>query len=1061
MCLVSPLISSANGATVICLTLIGSWDGFFDIWWGWWVGDLIGILLFSPLLILLAGRRWRDRSIVWYAELVFMTGGAVAISVIVHLSDILARQEFLFIFVSLPFALWAAMRFGMFGVALANIAISITAILFLAGGISFFIQGDQQSSLIRFYGYFSLMGVGGLLLATLTERILNRRRGRMEGVSARVRQMRVMLAMGAGALGLSLSIAAATITHDQISRTENLELNQYRLSVENSLRVHMDQALVPLLAIKTLFEAQPDVPREVYNTMATPWLDRNPALQALGWMPHVREEERGFYEAMAREDGFTDFGFKDLTEGGFVPAPRRDSYLPVFYRVPAQGSRAILGFDPSIHPVRGKAVEQALKRQGLSITEPVQLIQSAGAPNGIIMFLPVNRPDDGGNLGLVLGVFRLGTLLEQVFHSANLPSTVALHLADFNAPKEMRLIFSTDPFDFLENHGAPQNRIGNEHRIHHQFYLGGRNWTIILERKGAAHGQNWAWQPWAILVIGAILSGALCFYLLSLTRTEERIARLVKERTKLLRQAQAEAEEALDQAQKASQAKSEFLAHMSHELRSPLNSILGYAELVLKDPGEGPLPDRVQDYVNTIASSGKHLADLIGDILDFSKVEAGQMVLEKVPFDMRLLLDEVNKIMALQARDRDNQLEMTVTPELARWFRGDPMRLRQILMNFLSNATKFTSHGEIKLDVIVQADQAGAQRLRFSVKDNGIGISPDKQKSIFETFTQADMSTTREYGGTGLGLAINKLLVEAMDGEIGLNSTPGEGSEFWFEVGLDKTEPLASEPADKVVPPDHHGRLLVVEDIEINRVMTRKRLEAVGFEVDEAEDGAQAVAMAGRQQYAAILMDIHMPVMDGLEATRQIRKLEDPALNAVPIIALTADITSANIQEYLSVGMNDFCPKPLNLDVLLKVLETVTEGKEEAVSSRRGEPARSAEDGDATDLVDETRYLAVRQALPDCRDMLVQQTEGVVAAMRAMADRADHKALRREAHSLKGVAMNLGLDQLRDACLALESHMTREETPDQDQLDRQLHNLSNKIRDTLAILQEIEERAAD
>ncbi|RED51380.1 signal transduction histidine kinase [Aestuariispira insulae] len=1056
----SPLISSLNGAAVVSATLIGNWDGYFSIWWGWWVGDLIGVLLFAPLLILLSeGKGW-NRSIVWYAELFFMIAGAVAISVIVHLSDILARQEFLFIFVSLPFALWGALRFGMLGVALANIAVSISAILFLANGLSFFIQGDQQGSLIRFYGYFSLMGVAGLFLATLTEKILDRDSDENEGVSKRVRQVRVMLALGAGALGLSLSIAAATISHDQITKTDKLELHQYQLIVENSLRLHMDQSLVPVYAVKTLFEAQPDVPREMFREMTSPWIDRSPAIQALEWVPVVSADQRAFYEALARESGFPDFQFKEWRDGDLVVAAERKEYRPVYFVVPEKGNEEVVGFDLNSHPARRVAMENALARRGLSMTEPIELIQDTEGIDGILIYLPVWAEEQQTLLGYALGVYRLSTLLETVFHAANLPSGIGFHLVDYNAPVEKRLLFSTDPFDFLSNHKP--GMADSQNQVHHQFYLGGRNWTIILESRGPAHGLSWDWQPYAILVIGTILSGSLSFYLLSLTRTEDRIAGLVKERTKMLRAAQLDAETALEQAQQASQAKSEFLAHMSHELRSPLNSILGYAELALKDK-ETPLKGQVNNYLQTIVSSGKHLAALIGDILDLSKVEAGQLSLESVAFDMRALLAELNSIVSLQARERGNRLEVKIDPRLAQWTEGDPVRIRQILMNLLTNATKFTQKGTILLEVIVLEDEDSVQKLRFCVVDSGIGISRDKQESIFGAFTQADMSTTRQYGGTGLGLAINKFLVEAMDGRIGVESELGVGSSFWFEIQLPKAEALQPNQNNSIEIKPMDAPILVVEDIEINRVMTAKRLEAAGYSIEEACDGKQAVEMASIKRYGAILMDIHMPVMDGIEATRQIRAFQDPDLQSVPIVALTADAASSNVRQYLAVGMNDFCAKPLNMDHLLQVLGQLGTPAELSAEPNRHLVSATLNDGlpeggeKALDrVVDETRYFSVKEALPDCEDLFIQQTDGIIDTFKDLADREEREALRKEAHALKGVAMNLGFDQLRKICAELESHMKGD--VDQHVLSDQISELSAKLDGTLQAIDEIRNR---
>ncbi|WP_082113918.1 ATP-binding protein [Kiloniella litopenaei] len=377
----------------------------------------------------------------------------------------------------------------------------------------------------------------------------------------------------------------------------------------------------------------------------------------------------------------------------------------------------------------------------------------------------------------------------------------------------------------------------------------------------------------------------------------------------------------IEEVQVANKAKSMFLAHMSHELRSPLNSILGYADLALGNKDIQALPKETQNYIKTISSSGNHLMDLIGDILDFSKIEAGELVLEKSAMSLAELVEETSSMMVLAAREKNNSLDVTFPDNVHRWVLGDSVRLRQILMNFLSNAVKFTTDGTITLSVALKSEDEFTQRLRFEVSDQGIGIPKSKQSSLFSAFSQADVSTTRNYGGTGLGLAINKQLVLAMDGEIGVDSEEDKGSTFWFEVTLDKTKALYRPQAEV---PEHdltNLNLLLVEDIKVNQIMAKALLEKSGQSVDTADNGFQAVEKASKNDYDIILMDIHMPEMDGVEATKQIRALSDSTKSTIPIVALTADIETSNLKEYVACGMNATCAKPLNMDDLLKTLK--------------------------------------------------------------------------------------------------------------------------------------------
>ncbi|WP_417431867.1 ATP-binding protein [Kiloniella sp.] len=383
----------------------------------------------------------------------------------------------------------------------------------------------------------------------------------------------------------------------------------------------------------------------------------------------------------------------------------------------------------------------------------------------------------------------------------------------------------------------------------------------------------------------------------------------------------------IEEVQVANRAKSMFLAHMSHELRSPLNSILGYADLALGDKDIQALPQETQNYIKTISSSGNHLMDLIGDILDFSKIEAGELVLEKSALSLAELVEETSSMMVLAAREKNNTLDVTFPDNIHRWVLGDSVRLRQILMNFLSNAVKFTTDGTITLRVSLKSEDEFTQKLRFEVSDQGIGIPKSKQSALFSAFSQADVSTTRNYGGTGLGLAINKQLVLAMDGQIGVDSEEEKGSTFWFEVTLDKTKALFRSQEEV---PEHdltNLHLLLVEDIKVNQIMAKALLEKSGQSVDTADNGFEAVEKVTKNDYDIILMDIHMPDMDGVEATKQIRALADTAKSTVPIIALTADIETSNLKEYIACGMNATCSKPLNMDDLLKTLKRLIHEK--------------------------------------------------------------------------------------------------------------------------------------
>jgi PAS domain S-box-containing protein len=374
------------------------------------------------------------------------------------------------------------------------------------------------------------------------------------------------------------------------------------------------------------------------------------------------------------------------------------------------------------------------------------------------------------------------------------------------------------------------------------------------------------------------------------------------------------------QADAANIAKSAFLANMSHEIRTPMNGILGMANLLRR----GEMTLLQAERLDTIDKSAQHLLSVINDILDISKIEAGKFTLEEAPVVISSLLANVSSILSDRAKAKGIHL-LIETASLPTNLLGDPMRLQQSLLNFATNAIKFTEVGTVTLRTLKQEETAEELVVRFEVQDTGIGIAPETMSRLFSAFEQADNSMTRKYGGTGLGLAITRRLAELMGGVAGAESTEGVGSTFWFTAKLKKSDGATIAPTAEAVDAEAEirrryasQRILVVDDEPVNREVAQIQLEFVDLVADAAEDGAEAVEMARKNSYAAIFMDMQMPKLNGVEATRLLRQI--PGYRDTPIIAMTANVFAEDKAQCLEAGMNDFLIKPFNPDEMFAVL---------------------------------------------------------------------------------------------------------------------------------------------
>ncbi|HEX9063306.1 MAG TPA: ATP-binding protein, partial [Clostridia bacterium] len=510
------------------------------------------------------------------------------------------------------------------------------------------------------------------------------------------------------------------------------------------------------------------------------------------------------------------------------------------------------------------------------------------------------------------------------------------------------------------------------------------------------------------------------------------------------KKAEATMRSAKEEAELANSAKSEFLANMSHEIRTPLNTIIGY-EYLLESTNLQP---KQKDYTAKMGMAAKNLLGIISEILDFSKIESGRMTLEVVNFNIYKVISDLCGMMRVETERKGIELSFTIGKDIPEYIKGDETRLKQVLLNMLSNSVKFTHTGKIDIEVTLLENEGSSLTLHFDVKDTGIGISDENIRQIFDAFTQADASTSRKYGGTGLGLAICKRIVELMGGEIHVASEIGKGSTFSFTSRFEASDNVPDEndanPANLLVKSFKQSRILLVDDNEVNLEMTREILEKLGFDTDTADRGAKALDKILENKYDAMLLDIRMPEMDGYETAKRIREYIDDL--SLPIIALSADAVDGVAEKAIKSGMNGYLVKPLDTVKLIDTLKNYI-----PMEKIEGEYMRACltGTGNSASLDFESaiariggnrlKYIEMLKRFITCHVSDARKLDELIKA-------GNFEEAKRLVHTLKGSAGYLGAKKLQN----LASEVEKSISPKGKETEKLRNELNNAIIEVLS-----------
>ena len=655
-----------------------------------------------------------------------------------------------------------------------------------------------------------------------------------------------------------------------------------------------------LKAIEAYFQSSEKVTREEFNAFSSIIQNTSIKVRAIGWVPFVDNTERLDFELDLQREQFANGRIRQFTSTGFIDAPSQPYYLPIYYSYPLEGNRSAIGLDVSTHPIAGRSIDKAILTSDFVITNILTLVQEQDKADGVVVYYPVFEKGKEKRLasliGLVEVVLELNKLLGPLYTYNEGMFTYQISYGEGNQ-------FSHPNYEA-------------EHFVYHdvEFNLFDKKGMIKFSSSDLFAFDLINWRDFAIVFVGCVLGVVCVMFVFFIVSFNAYLEKKVKQGTQ-------ELTEKNNQLTLANEAKNLFLANVSHEYRTPLNAIIGFTEIAKNETS-----DKVAlNYLKQISDASNILLSTVNDVLDFSKMQAGQLDLDIKPFKPSEVTASVIGMLQYLAEEKSIKIHLNYEQSYDNWVEGDELRFKQILINLLNNALKFTAKGSVTIDCRSVQDSAGYSILTIKVIDTGIGIKQADQTRLFTSFAQAQSSTTRKYGGTGLGLSIVKQLCILMDGGVSVESEEGVGSKFIVTLKLkgsthnDKKHLSLGKSVELEQTHSFMGtKVLVVEDNKINQIVVEKHLRNLGVDCDFANDGQQALEYLKVQQPDLILMDLQMPVMDGFTATEHIKN--DENLKHISIVILSASVGKEEKQQAMLLGVEDFIHKPYKQSDLERVL---------------------------------------------------------------------------------------------------------------------------------------------